>query len=436
MTNYRSLNFICRLFKKIYRISISAAYYFWMDDCYTRASVLTFYTIQSLVPLLAFIIGIGEGFGFNKFLENMIIKGLYQQKEILEYTIQIAHNMLAHLKGNVMIGFGILFLLWTNMNLFSYIENALNHIWKIQSERSLMRKVTDYLAIIIITPVFFVVSWSLTLYAKTELTQFKQYPGLEALSDFLLIIISFSPWVLSWILFFLIYWIMPNGRLKIWPRMVAAIIAGSGFQLWQIIYINFMINIFSYNIVYGTFAIIPFFLLWLQFSWLIVLAGAEISAQMEEILTLDIKEFKGKIQNINRKQLSLLILHELIKNYYTCKSRLNDIELSKFFKVPIEIIQEIMEGLVQGKVLAKSKIRENLHEYHIYCDPNCFTIKDICDVIDKKYQKLIPVESSESLKQISRRLEKLDQLVSESEGNVKLQELYSSSVQENASEES
>lgn len=426
------LRFIGRFIKKTYKIIISAAYYFWMDDCYARASILTFYTLQSIVPLFAFAIGLGQGFGFNQYLETLIVKGFYQQREVMQHAIEIAHSMLAHLKGNMMIGFGILFLLWTNLNLFSYIESALNHIWKIQTERPLLRKVTDYLAIIIITPIFFVISASLTFYAKTELIHIKEYTGLAAIPDFFLFVLSLSPWVLSWIVFFLLYWIMPNGRLKIWPRVVAAIIAGSGYQFWQIIYINFMINIFSYNVVYGTVAALPFFLLWLQFSWLIVLAGAEISAQMEEIVTFGINEFEGKVQQINRKELSLLILHQYIQNYYTCKPTLNDIQLSKFLKIPIETIQETMQGLVEGDVLAKSKVKENVHEYYLLCDPKCHTVKEICDIVDKKYQKTILVESNEQISKISELLGEIDRTREESEANITLDRFFGVSTPENA----
>lgn len=271
-----------RFLKKTCRVIYDAAYGFYRDDCYTKASVITFYTIQSIVPLLALLIAIAKGLGFEKYLEHLIKQSFYEQKEIFEYVIKIAHTMLSQIQGGVMAGLGIFFLLWTVINLVGYIEKVLNEIWKVNRSRPWYRKVTDYLAFFTVFPIILVVSSSLTVYLQSQISQYQGIEIIEVVGAFFVKILKHLPLFLNWMLFLFLYLFIPYGRIKIFPRFVAGILAGTAFHLWQILYIKFLIQVFSYNVVYGTFAVIPLFLIWMQFSWFIALAGAEIAVHMEK----------------------------------------------------------------------------------------------------------------------------------------------------------
>ena len=119
-------------FRKSRRILSATFYDFWKDDCYTKSSVLTLYTLQSLVPFLAFLLGIAQGFGFDTYLRDLIVAAFDKQKEVIDYAIKISYSMLQHLKGGVVAGIGVIFLIWTVVTLLSYIEYVLNDIWKMK----------------------------------------------------------------------------------------------------------------------------------------------------------------------------------------------------------------------------------------------------------------------------------------------------------------
>lgn len=408
---------------------MSAAEGFWKDDCYTQSAALTFYTLQSIVPLLAAIFGIAKGFGFDKYLEEIITQTLPEQKEILTYAIQIAYSMLLYIQNGVVAGLGVLFLFWTNLNLLGYIEVAFNQIWKVRIPRTLLQRTQHYLAIIIICPVVFVISSSLTVYLKLQIQYLQEFFPSENFSVYLIWLFNFVPLILSCLLFFFLYILMPNKKIKVWPRVVGSIFAGSIFQLWQLIYINFQLKIFSYNVVYGTFSLLPLFLIWLQFSWLIALAGAEIAAHMENDIFFDPKrignDFKGP-EKIQRKELGLLILYYCFNAFYTDSKPLSDLQIATIINAPLNIIQEVLELFVNSGILIPIKHDDVTIGYNPMRDPHLFTIKSVCDIIDDNYDINLLIDSSEHLNKISKILYYLDNAANHSEANITLDKLFAS----------
>lgn len=410
-------------YRKTSRILAAAAYGFWADDCYTKASTLTFYTLQSIVPFLAAALGIASGFGFGDYLQQLITETFSEQKEVLNYALEYARSMLTHISGGVVVGFGVVLLLWTNINLIGYIELTLNSIWKIRTPRALYQKIKDYLATIVLLPTVFVASSGLTVYFKGTLASLQAYPMLETVSVYMLMLFKLLPMVLSVLLFFFLYLLIPNTAVRVWPRLIAAVIAGAAFQLWQVIYIDFQMQIFNYNVVYGTFALLPLFIIWLQFSWLIALAGAEIAAHIENDIIIDSISSDKSVRTINRKQLALLILYNCLKTFYTRSTPQSDLQLAKELKVPVNAVQNLLEILDKKGIL--SAVHSSTEEtcYLPSSDPGTYTIKDITDSIDINNDNEFTVESSEPLSRISRFLSELDKVEQHAEANIDLKTL-------------
>lgn len=411
------------LYRKVSRVLVASAYGFWKDDCYTKASTLTFYTLQSIVPFLAAALGIASGFGFGEFLQKQITETFSEQKEFLNYAIEFAHSMLHHITGGVVVGFGVLLLLWTNLNLIGYIEIALNDIWKIRAPRSLYQKIKDYLATIIILPTVFVASSGLTVYFKSTIASLHGYSGFETVSVYMLGLFKFIPMILSMALFFLLYVLIPNTTVKIWPRVIAAVIAGAAFQIWQIIYIDFQVQIFNYNVVYGTFALLPLFIIWLQVDWLIALAGAEIAAHIENDIPFEGLHSDQEIRKANKKEIALLIIYHCLKAFYDRSTPLSDMQLSQQLKIPLGTTQNLLEALAKKGVLAPTSLTSEEVCYLPSSDPSKFTIKEIMDDIDPNNENEFMVETSEPLTRITRLLNDLDKIQTHADSNISLHAL-------------
>jgi membrane protein len=263
--------------KRCFRYLFNFGKGFIDDRCSEKASALSFYSLLSIVPFLAILFGIGQAMGIGSALETSISARFSQQPEVGQKLIEFAHSSLANVEGGLIAGVGVIALLWSAFSLLNGAEIALNEIWKTTKERSYFRKTRDYLVVLLIAPLFLVGASSINVYLGTEFKELAEGNAFAgAASSFLLALLELFPYVLMWFLFLFIYLFLPNVRVRVRDAVVAAMIAGTAFQFWQWVYIQFQMSVSSYGAIYGSFAALPLFLIWLQVSWLIVLAGAEL----------------------------------------------------------------------------------------------------------------------------------------------------------------
>lgn len=249
---------------------------FLADDCYGKASALSFYTLLSLVPILAVAFGIAKGFGFDHSLENQIMETFYQQKELAMKVITFAKSMLEQTHGSLIAGVGALMLFWTSFGLLGNLEKCLNGIWGAASERPIVRRIIDFLPLLIFLPFFFVASSSATFLIITKTVELTEKLGFyQDIKPFIYLFYYSLLIAVSWVLIAFIYIYLPNRKPHYPSILIASLITAISFQAAQWAYIHFQVFLTSYNAIYGSFAAIPLFLLWMQVSWLLVLAGAE-----------------------------------------------------------------------------------------------------------------------------------------------------------------
>ena len=251
------------------------------DKCKLRASALTFYSLLSLVPVLAMLFGVAKGFGIEKLLQKQLIQNLEAQEQVITRVITFATTLLENTRGWLMVGAGLLFLFWTTLNVLSNIEDAFNEIWGVKKARTISRKLVDYLALTVIGPFLVVISGTLTVVVTGKIKGIALRFGIvHALGPAVMYPLKLAPYAVLWLLFIFMYSFMPNTKVRSSSAIVGGIIAGTLFQLFQWVYINFQIGVARYNAIYGSFAALPLFLIWLNWSWLIVLYGAEVSLHL------------------------------------------------------------------------------------------------------------------------------------------------------------
>ena len=271
-------------FIKQLRVIVLAVKGFNEDKCTLQASAMTYFSALSIVPVIALIFAIARGFGFDQVLEKRLIESFQEQEEVLNWVMQFAHSMLESTKGGMIAGIGIVFLLWSVMKLLGNIENSFNDIWGIKKSRVFIRKFTDYISIFIFAPIFIILSSSATVFIST----FIKKPSVElAIVDyatpFLELMVKFTPYMLIILLLTFVYTIMPNTKVKFKSALYAGVVAGITFQLLQWGYVNFQVGVSKYNAIYGSFAALPLFLVWLQLSWTIVMFGGELSFAAQNV---------------------------------------------------------------------------------------------------------------------------------------------------------
>jgi membrane protein len=378
---------------------------FRKDDCYAKASSLAFYSLLSIVPLLAVIFGIAQGFGFEKALHEELSMIFFQQHEVNDKLTQFATSWLQNVKGGVIAGVGTIVLFWGVISLLNNIENSFNQIWKIRIGRSYVIKIRDYLTLLIIAPLFFVTASSINIYLITQITETAQnYSFLQAVSPFLLFLLKLFPFFLIWCLFTFMYIFTPNTKVNFYDAFIAGLLAGTAFQIWQWIYIHFQIKISAYGAIYGSFAALPLFLVWLQFSWLIILGGAEIAANIKNGIYL----LKRKQQPIPAKIVGLMIVYWCVKSFANAESPPTELELQRKLGISLNDLQVMLETLTKNHILSETSFADNSMGYHPARSIEDITIQMVCDAIEQTHE--IPASIEDKIE-----LHKMENLTSKNQ---------------------
>ena len=239
-----------------------------------RASALTYSTLLAIVPILAVVFAIARGFGYNKYIEVWFRDILASQPQAAEVIIGWVNSYLVHTQSGIFLGIGLLFMLYTVLMLVISIEETFNEIWQVSSSRSIYRSFTNYLAAFFVFPIFIVVTTGFSIVLTTIASSMPDVLMLDSLVRFLF---DKLPYVLLSALFIGLYVSMPNTHVEWRCAVVPGIIAGVGIQWLQLFYVHSQIWVTGYNAIYGSFAALPLFMLWVQISWAICLFGAQLT---------------------------------------------------------------------------------------------------------------------------------------------------------------
>jgi len=397
------------------------------DRCFSRASSLTFNTLLSIVPVVAILFGVAKGFGFETKLKRELFDKFSgeAQQEVLWKVFDFAESMLQATKGGIIAGIGLVILFWSVINVLSHIEASLNDIWEIKESRTWARKFSDFLAIMILSPLFIMLSSSATVFITTKITLLtEQIKLLGMISPLIFMGLKLIPYVLIWILFTIIYILMPNTKVNLKAGLLAGIIAGTIFQIVQWGYISFQVGTARYNAIYGSFAALPLFLMWVQVSWWVVLFGAELSFAHQNVNTYEYEPDSRKVSPAFKKVLTLQIAHLLIKNFASGERALTDVGIGARLKIPIRLVHNILYDLVQSRVISETTTRQDRQfAYQPARDIGTLTIKYVIDAIDQNGTNNIPVAQTEEFVALSEAIDKFREEMEASPANKLLKDI-------------
>lgn len=396
------------VWKRIFRVLYDAGRGFIEDDCYTKASALSFYSLLSIVPVLAVLFGIAKGFGFEKALELDINEKFSEQRELIGKLIEFAYSWLQNVQGGIIAGIGTVALFWSVLGLLSNIESTLNAIWKMPISRSIGRKISDYLAVMLICPLFLVASSSITVFLSTQIAQTAQSNVIvEVVSPLLLFLLKLFPFFLIWVLFTFVYLYMPNTQVYLRSAIIAGIIAGTAFQLWQWVYIKFQISASSYGAIYGSFAALPLFLIWLQISWLILLAGAELAFEIENDLFIPYR----RLIPLSSKAAALLITYRCIEAFVLGNPPQTDRSLAHELGISLNHLHILLKTLQKEKILSSVSYQDIAIGYQPARAIELITFTLVCNAIDKNNEIQASIQDSPPFQKILEYLKKSEDLL-------------------------
>lgn len=225
------------------RTTIVSVKQFGSDRCGDMASALTYYSLLSIVPVFAMAFGFAKGFGMEKGLKEKLLENMEGQEEVIGRVISFAEAMLESTKGGLIAGIGILILFWTVIKVLGNIERAFNLIWGVKKHRPMGRKFADYLSLMLICPVLFILGSSITVFISSQVTQATEsITILSSLGPVITLVLKLLPYMVFWGLLTYIYSFMPNTKVKLKSALIGGVVAGTVYQLVQWAYIHFQVG--------------------------------------------------------------------------------------------------------------------------------------------------------------------------------------------------
>jgi membrane protein len=321
---------------------------FVADNLTIRASALSYSILFAIIPLFALFVSIGKGFGVEKIIEDSLQDTFIGQADMIPTVMGFVERYLKTMQKGIFIGAGLVILIWSVMNFFMQVERAFNSIWQVKQSRSPIRQFTTYFSTILIIPVLFVFSGGLSIYVSSAVSQTYVY---HVLSPVLRFGVKFIPYLIDWIIFTITYMILPNTRVRFKNAFIAAVVAGTVFQAFQMLYINGQVYLSRYDIIYGSFAALPLLLLWLQISCLIILLGAEISYASQNIQNFDFELDTINISTRYKNFVTLFITHVIVKEFEDQKPPLSAEKIASKYKLPIRLVNQLIAKLVEVSVI-------------------------------------------------------------------------------------
>jgi membrane protein len=319
----------------------------------------------------------------------------------------------------------MIILFWSGISLLHHIEDAFNHIWEIRSARSWYRKTTDYLTIMLISPVFIILSSSISVFVSTGLNEFmSKAPILIYFKPLISFLIKFAPYFLSWVALTVLFLVMPNTKVKFVPAMISGIISGTILQILFWLYIDLQFGISKLSAIYGSFAAVPLFIIWLQSSWIIVLLGAELSFAYQNISRYEFEYEALNISNYHKRALVLMIMHLIIRNFSMGEKPLSAEKIAGTLKISVRLARDILQDL--SSVDLVSVIHENEHIERLYqpaLDTKKLTVSFVFSRLDKKGIVHTMLSKNKNYEKVITILEKFDKLIAKSDSNILIKDL-------------
>ena len=338
-------------FYKLLKMLLLTVEWFLDKKMFVAAASLTYSTLLAIVPIIAVVFAIARGFGYNIYIEQWFRDSLSSQPQAAEIIISFVNSYLIHTKSGVFLGIGLLFMLWTVIMLIDNIEQVFNDIWQVNKPRSIYRTITDYTSMFFLAPIGIVVSSGLTLavtsFAGNNLSE------TYVLGPLLRFLIDLTPFLLMSAVFIFLYVFMPNTKVNFSSAIVPGILAGCAMQGLQFAYIHSQIWVTGYNAIYGSFAALPLFLLWLQISWIICLFGANLCYTNQNLEDFAFRTNTSDLSHRYKLMLSLLLASRICKRFEEGERPYTALELKLQTGIPIRMVHDLLNELVELNIISE-----------------------------------------------------------------------------------
>ncbi len=354
---------------------------FFNGDLQSHACAMTYRTILAIVPALAMIFAIGRGFGLQDLIQTSLHTVFPAQVTAVDYAMNFVDSYLSQSAGGVFVGIGLVFLLWTVISLMINVEGVFNNIWGVKG-RSYGRKITDYTAMLLILPVVMICASGLTLGMSNTLREFFGYTFLSPLISW---IVELTTWILTWLFFALVYYLLPNTKVKFANALFSGMFAGTCFLILQWVFVSGQMYVAKYNAIYGSVSFLPLMLIWLQFTYVITFAGAVVCFSSQNIFKYNFNEAINQISPSYFDRIAIAVGAVVVQRFTDNKGATTIDSLISEYNIPPRLAMIICDKMVDAGIFSVVDIDsdEDTTGYQPAINPATLTVENLLERLDK-----------------------------------------------------
>ncbi|GIW48349.1 MAG: hypothetical protein KatS3mg078_2226 [Deltaproteobacteria bacterium] len=388
-----------------------------------RAMSLVYTTLLSIVPLFALSFSVLKAFGVHNELEPLLNNFLAplgpKGNEITQRIMEFVENMKVGVLGSL----GLLMLIYTVISLIHKIEQSLNHIWKIEKTRSITRRFSDYISLVLVGPITIISLIGLT----TSIMSNDMVQKLLSIRPIGIVLSFFAgkliPYVIISAVFTSIYIVVPNTKVRFRSALLGGTIAGMMWQTTSWAFASFVVSSASYSAIYSGFATIILFMIWLYLNWLILLIGAEISFCHQNLKFLTLKKEAFKLSHRLREKLCFIVTYLISFNYYYGKKPWTFELLVEHLGLPEEPIRNIITQLENSGLVVETA--DNPPGYIPARDIETIKLRDILKSIrGENTEESLWIESRFlSIPQVDQVMRRIDEAIEKALGKESIKDL-------------
>jgi membrane protein len=351
-----------------------------------RAMGLVYVTILSIVPVIAISFSVLKGFGVHYQLEPILVSFLSPLGEKgVELTNQLI-SFVDNVKGDVLAGVGLLMLFVTLISMAQKVEDSFNFVWRVERNRSVARRLTDYLSIVVIGPVIMVTALALIASVKSN-SIVQEVADIAPIGTTLLLFGKLAPSILVSLGFTFVYWFLPNTRVNFSAALVGGLTGGLLWAATSVLFTAFVANSVRTLNIYAGFAVVIVALIWLYICWLILLVGAQIAFYIQNPEHMRLGYRQITLGNRHREQIALSVMLEVADRFRDGRQPPSIPQVAEMLRQPGLLISPVVAGLESAGLLTLSTQDRLLPRR----DPKQIKVKDVIAVIrDPQYRGVYP----------------------------------------------
>ncbi|MFO7766530.1 MAG: YhjD/YihY/BrkB family envelope integrity protein [Pelovirga sp.] len=346
---------------------------FYGNRCLLRASALTYYTMLSLVPLLALTFALLKAFGVQNQLQPIILEKLnVGDGNVAKVIVEYINNTQVAQMGAV----GLIFLLIAVVSLLTNIEEAFNDVWGVRQLRPLLRRFSDYLSVILVGPVLLISAISMTSSLVSH-SFAQRLLEMQMIGSVIVFFLKVTPFIFMWLAFTLLYVFMSNIKVHWRAAFIGGVVGGTLWQLAQLGYVHFQVGVARYNAIYGTMAALPIFMIWLYLSWVIVLFGLGVCYAKQNLRTGARDLRAEEVSRYSYEQVCLAMLVILADRFHKGEEAIKERHLAGLLYVSPRLCRAILHQLEQLGLVTEINDHSTRSSYQLGRDADNLTVAAI-----------------------------------------------------------